>query len=196
MADEIIFNENDKLMVCITERLGERQYKMTRITEMEKSARRSLTLTYGGISTMLVAACIACLFVFNPFNSSSVLDDCNISQPSLSEYRGGAHEGEIEELMKLHDYFNAMEIAHKQLVESDKEIASMNKNMLAEDEELQYEMEQIRVANVEIRWMYIYLLVKNGKYEDAITELEIYLRDKAYVNNSDEAERLLNELKK
>lgn len=197
MADKNIYNiENDRLMDCIIERLGERQYKMMKMAEMERSSRR--IFEYFGVGGLLVAACVACIVVFVPFRKVVIHEPSNIVQPSLSAYRSGTqfNAEEIEALLEREEYEEAMIRMRSVLDESDKRVASVNNIAPADDEELMYEKERALVENSEIRWMYIYLLLKNDKQEQAIKELEIYIKNKKYALYIDEAKTMLRNLRK
>ena len=57
-------------------------------------------------------------------------------------------------------------------------------------------MEEEQLANSELRWTYIYLLVCTGDRREAIKQLKIYLKQKEFCEHEVEAKRLLKELKK
>lgn len=186
---------NDELTERITARLAERQRKLERMQEMERPARR--VKFYGGAVALAVAACIAALVVFAPWKSVSPVDELGIS-PDLTEFRSAAPDmAEIQTLLDRPDYVSALEKTEAALRHSDMEVREMSDvaNYWG-DEETDYEEEMERVMNSELRWTYIYLLVKNDRNKDAIKELKIYIKNKEYCEHLEEAKQLLAKLKK
>lgn len=97
--------------------------------------------------------------------------------------------------MKRHDYTLALAVVKKTLHLSD--VALEEFDGLGEefdDEELAYEGRLERNTNSELRWTYIYLLVKLNDIKEAKVQLHKYLKAKEYCHHCAEAKALLNEL--
>lgn len=185
----------DELTERITARLAERQRKLERMQEMQRPARRINFI--GGAIALVAAACIAALVVVAPWKNVSPVDELGIT-PDLTEYRSAAPEiAEIQRLMEKPDYTAALVKAEKALLRSDKELKVMDGvGFELDDEELEYEEQLDRAMNSELRWTYIYLLVKAERNKDAIKELNIYIKNKEYCEHPVEAKQLLAKLKK
>lgn len=187
---------NDELTRMIAKRLGERQRKLKRMQEMERPVHRFRL--YGGAIALVAAACVALLLVFAPWRTASVLDDLNIQTPSCEIYRSASPDlAEISRLMEEPDYDAALTATAKALQHSEMELKEFS-DVLYEfgDEEMEYEEEQERLMNNELRWTYIYLLVNAERYKEAVKELKIYLKRDKYCEHEEEAKALLRELKK
>lgn len=192
---------NDEISKLITERLGARQEKLDKMNawekEMQKKSGRSRVNMR--VVSLAVAACLVSVFVFFQMTrvTSTAVDDLGIDAPSLIEFRSASPDiTEISNLMQQPDYEKAMAVAEKALNHSDMEIKEMKDVVYGDDEEEEYEEAMERQMNAQLRWTYIYLLVKNGKKEAAIKQLKRYLKHKEYCDNEEEAEKLLQELKK
>lgn len=187
---------NDELTRMIAQRLGERQRKLKRMQEMERPARRFHL--YGGAIALAAAACVALLLVYAPWRTASVLDELSIQQPVMVSFRSASPDlAEISRLMEEPDYEAALAATRKALQHSELGLKEF-RDVLYEfgDEEMEYEEEQERLMNNELRWTYIYLLVNAGHYKEAVKELKIYLKRDKYCEHEEEARALLRELKK
>ena len=198
--NEEIFNPNaaDADTMLIVARLGERKKKLERMAEMEHSLTRHTTaMRCTGIVSALAAVVFLTLVVVPLWRMQmSPLDRAGISEPVFSEYRSAdADIAEITELMKRHDYTLALAVVKKTLHLSD--VALEEFDGLGEefdDEELAYEGRLERNTNSELRWTYIYLLVKLNDIKEAKVQLHKYLKAKEYCHHCAEAKALLNEL--
>lgn len=200
MNEEVfIRQEADELTNKIADRLGERQKKLERMAEWEKQAKKPVRLRPIYV-TIAVAACIGVLFFFSPFSrtNESVLDDLNIGTPSLTEYRAANKDmSEIANLMENEDYEKALEKTEIALNRSNESL-----KMLAEvaaewddDEAVKYDQELEWAVNSELRWTYIYLLIKQGHKKEAKKEIKHYLQYPEYCEHEAEARALLEKIK-
>lgn len=194
------FNPNaaDADTMLIVARLGERKRKLERMAEMEhRLARRTTTRLYTGIVSA-VAAVILLTLVLVPLwrMQISPLDKTGISQPTFSDYRSGnADIAEITKLMNRQEYKQALTVTKKALHTSDIALKDLyGKDVEFDDEELVYEEELERNTNSELRWAYIYLLVKLDDVKEARRQLHKYLKAKDYCQHQAEAKALLEEI--
>ena len=191
------FNHNaaDADTMLIVARLGERKRKLERMAEMEhRMARRTTTRLY----TSIISAVALLILVFVPLwrMQISPLDKTGISQPTFSDYRGGnADIAEITKLMNRQDYKQALTVTKKALHTSDIALKDLyGQDVELDDEELVYEEELERNNNSELRWTYIYLLVKLDDVKEARRQLHKYLKAKNYCQHQAEAKALLKEI--
>lgn len=191
------FNHNaaDADTMLIVARLGERKRKLERMAEMEhRMARRTTTRLY----TSIISAVALLILVFVPLwrMQISPLDQTGISQPTFSDYRGGnADIAEITKLMNRQDYKQALTVTKKALHTSDIALKDLyGQDVELDDEELVYEEELERNNNSELRWTYIYLLVKLDDVKEARRQLHKYLKAKDYCQHQAEAKALLKEI--
>lgn len=191
------FNHNaaDADTMLIVARLGERKRKLERMAEMEhRMARRTTTRLY----TSIISAVALLIFVFVPLwcMQISPLDQTGISQPTFSDYRSGnADIAEITKLMNQQDYKQALTVTKKALHTSDIALKDLyGQDVELDDEELVYEEELERNNNSELRWTYIYLLVKLDDVKEARRQLHKYLKAKNYCQHQAEAKALLKEI--
>lgn len=194
------FNHNaaDADTMLIVARLGERKRKLERMAEMEhRMARRTTTRLYTSIISA-VAAVVLLIPVLVPLwrMQISPLDQTGISQPTFSDYRGGnADIAEITKLMNRQDYKQALTVTKKALHTSDIALKDLyGQDVELDDEELVYEEELERNNNSELRWTYIYLLVKLDDVKEARRQLHKYLKAKDYCQHQAEAKALLKEI--
>lgn len=194
------FNPNvaDANTMLIVARLGDRKRKLERMAEMEhRLARRTTARLYTGVVSA-VAAVILLTFVLVPLwhIQMSPLDKTGISQPTFSDYRSGnADIAEITKLMDRQEYKQALVITKKALHISDIALKDLyGKDIEFDDEELVYEEELERNTNSELRWAYIYLLVKLDDVKEARRQLHKYLKAKDYCQHQAEAKALLEEI--
>lgn len=194
------FNPNaaDGDTMLIVARLGERKRKLERMAEMEhRLVRRTTVRLYTSIVSA-VAAVVLLTLVLVPLwrMQMSPLDKTGISQPTFSDYRSGnADIVEITKLMNRQDYKQALTVTKKALHTSDIALKDLyGKDVEFDDEELVYEEELERNTNSELRWAYIYLLVKLDDVKEARRQLHKYLKAKDYCQHQAEAKALLEEI--
>ena len=194
------FNPNaaDADTMLIVARLGERKRKLERMAEMEhRLARRTTVRLYTSIVSAVAAVALLTL-VLVPLWRMQIppLDKTGISQPTFSDYRSGnADIAEITKLMNRQDYKQALTVTKKALHTSDIALKDLyGKDVEFDDEELVYEEELERNTNSELRWAYIYLLVKLDDVKEARRQLHKYLKAKDYCQHQAEAKALLEEI--
>lgn len=103
---------------------------------------------------------------------------------------------EIKDLMDKPDYQNALEKTAKALKHSDMEIKELDDvSYVWADEGMRYEEETELQMNSELRWTYVYLLLKCGNNKEAKKQLKLYLKHEEYAAHVDEAKVLLASLK-
>ena len=194
------FNPNvaDGDTMLIVARLGERKRKLERMAEMEhRLARRTTVRLYTSIVSAVAAVALLTL-VLVPLWRMQIppLDKTGISQPTFSDYRSGnADIAEITKLMNRQDYKQALTVTKKALHTSDIALKDLyGKDVEFDDEELVYEEELERNTNSELRWAYIYLLVKLDDVKEARRQLHKYLKAKDYCQHQAEAKALLEEI--
>ena len=194
------FNPNvaDGDTMLIVARLGERKRKLERMAEMEQRlARRTTARLYTSIVSAMAAVVLLTLVLVPLWRMQiSPLDKTGISQPKFSDYRSGnADIAEITKLMNLQDYKQALTVTKKALHTSDIALKDLyGKDVEFDDEELVYEEELERNTNSELRWAYIYLLVKLDDVKEARRQLHKYLKAKDYCQHQAEAKALLEEI--
>lgn len=194
------FNPNaaDGDTMLIVARLGERKRKLERMAEMEhRLARRTTARLYTSIVSAMAAVVLLTLVLVPLWRMQiSPLDKTGISQPTFSDYRSGnADIAEITKLMNRQDYKQALTVTKKALHTSDIALKDLyGKDVEFDDEELVYEEELERNTNSELRWAYIYLLVKLDDVKEARRQLHKYLKTKDYCQHQAEAKALLEEI--
>lgn len=194
------FNPNvaDADTMLIVARLGERKRKLERMAEMEQRlARRTTARLYTSIVSAMAAVVLLTLVLVPLWRMQiSPLDKTGISQPTFSDYRSGnADIAEITKLMNRQDYKQALTVTKKALHTSDIALKDLyGKDVEFGDEELVYEEELERNTNSELRWAYIYLLVKLDDVKEARRQLHKYLKAKDYCQHQAEAKALLEEI--
>lgn len=194
------FNPNaaDGDTMLIVARLGERKRKLERMAEMEQRlARRTTARLYTSIVSAVAAVVLLTLVLVPLWRMQiSPLDKTGISQPTISDYRSGnADIAEITKLMNRQDYKQALTVTKKALHTSDIALKDLyGKDVEFDDEELVYEEELERNTNSELRWAYIYLLVKLDDVKEARRQLHKYLKAKDYCQHQAEAKALLEEI--
>lgn len=194
------FNPNaaDADTMLIVARLGERRRKLERMAEMEhRLTRRTTARLYTGIVSAMAAVILLTLVLVPLWRMQiSPLDKTGISQPKFSDYRSGnADIAEITKLMNRQDYKQALTVTKKALHTSDIALKDLyGKDVEFDDEELVYEEELERNTNSELRWAYIYLLVKLDDVKEARRQLHKYLKAKDYCQHQAEAKALLEEI--
>lgn len=194
------FNPNvaDGDTMLIVARLGERKRKLERMAEMEqRMARRTTARLYTSIVSAMAAVILLTLVLVPLWRMQiSPLDKTGISQPTFCDYRSGnADIAEITKLMNWQDYKQALTVTKKALHTSDIALKDLyGKDVEFDDEELVYEEELERNTNSELRWAYIYLLVKLDDVKEARRQLHKYLKAKDYCQHQAEAKALLEEI--
>lgn len=195
MSDEQFNRTNaDALTQKIAERLGERQRKLEMMACWECNDRKR-RLTSGAWISTAVAACLLFGIFISPLlrQQASPLDELGIATPTLSTFRAATPaQQKIVTLLNGSDYDALIELLPNELKNSDEMLKTLS---IADDEEAEYEAEVEMHYNCELRWIYIYALVKTNKTDDAIGELEVYLQQKDLREHSEDAERLLTKLK-
>lgn len=194
------FNPNvaDADTMLIVARLGERKRKLERMAEMEQRlARRTTARLYTSIVSAMAAVVLLTLVLVPLWRMQiSPLDKTGISQPTFSDYRSGnADIAEITKLMNRQDYKQALTVTKKALHTSDIALKDLyGQDVELDDEELVYEKELEGNNNSELRWAYIYLLVKLDDVKEARRQLHKYLKAKDYCQHQAEAKALLKEI--
>ena len=194
------FNPNvaDGDTMLIVARLGERKRKLERMAEMEqRMVRRTTARLYTSIVSAMAAVILLTLVLVPLWRMQiSPLDKTGISRPTFSDYRSGnADIAEITKLMNRQDYKQALTVTKKTLHTSDIALKDLyGKDVEFDDEELVYEEELERNTNSELRWAYIYLLVKLDDVKEARRQLHKYLKAKDYCQHQAEAKALLEEI--
>lgn len=189
----------DELALRIADRLGERQRKLDCMAAWEQPARK-VRLHPMVLSVMSIAACVAIAFVlFTPSRSTkSPIDELGIGVPTFEEYRAASQMSEISQLLVEQKYAEALPTVETELAHSDEDLQGlMQKAHGNVDEELAYEIETEQMLNGELRWAYIYILVRESRNEEACSQLLQYLALSPDVAmHREKAEALMNKLKR
>ena len=190
----------DELTLRIADRLGERQRKLESMAKWEQPARK-VSFRPAILSVMSIAACVAIAFIlFTPSRSTvNPIDDLGLETPMFEEYRAAMPRMiEISQLLTEQRYADALPIVEEELATSDMDLQElMEKAACDADEELAYETETEQALNGELRWAYIYILVRENKFEEACKQLQQYLEmSPDIVSHREEAENLLKKIKK
>ena len=198
-------NGADKLEQQIVARIGERQRKLERMAELEQAFSKDAvrpTLWVKRLSVVAaVAAMVTVAFVLwsSPQDEVSPLDALGIKTPYIdNEYRAAIPTiGEINQLMAEQNYAEALTKVETALAQSDSEIEEMTEGLTyMDDDELAYYLELEQNMNSELRWAYIYLLMREGQEAKARVQLKRYLKMPKYTcKHRDEAKALLNRMK-
>lgn len=187
--------ELDALTDLIRQRLGEREYILNRMQEMESPRQSNHHILIRTTIGLAMAACVAAVLILQPFASVSPLDELSINQPSLAELRGASEDiAEIEHLMDIPDYEAALAKTEKALNNMQMQIDEFEDIYETADEETEYETILENTQLSQLRWTYIYILVKQGQNKKAIKELKKYLKASEYAEHTDEAKKLLEKL--
>lgn len=198
MSEEV-FNKNEADGLCqrIIDRLGRRQEKIDRMAEMERAERRSHLRPMTVI--LAIAACLVVAFLISPLWRTTVspLDELGIAAPSMDNYRASIPElTEITQLIEAKNYDMALEKTAKALSSSDVKLEELDfASAVSDDDGLLYEAETERVYNSELRWTYIYLLVRTNDKKEARHQLKLYLKHPKDCEHLDEARELQKALK-
>lgn len=192
--------ETEKVDELIAARLTERQRKIERmkVWEAVPTSRRKWVMT---ISTMSVAACMAmAFFALHPADSISTSGNATelMARPEITAYRAACPElATVESRMDAGDYEAAMMECEKVLHNSNAVLKEVEGTTMQgiDDEELEYELAAKSTENHDIRWIYIYLLLHNGRNEEAIKQIDICMKDEQCCDHIDEAAALKRKLK-
>ena len=185
---------DDELTQRIARRLGERQQKLQCMQEWERPARKlSLPRT---LAVLSAAACVTLILMIAPWKGYSPVDELGI-RPDLTEFRSGMPQlTEIQRLLETSEYEEALMRTEQALFLFDAEIEQMGANVNLQDEMAEYEYHMMRTINSELRWTYIYLLVKTKQNVEALQQLERYISDVEYAHHGDEAIALQEKIEK
>ena len=190
---------DDVLSAIIIDRLGERQKKIDRMEEWKRKKSFRPRILRTAYMVAAVAACIFAVWVFYPVQNKNMemLENLGIVY-SQTEFRAASQDfAEISNMIESKKYDDALVKTRDLLSQSDLVIDEFDGvGFEWNDEELMYAMEEEQLANCELRWTYIYLLVCTGERREAIKQLKIYLKQKEFCEHEVEAKRLLKELKK
>ena len=63
-----------------------------------------------------------------------------------------------------------------------------------DDDAVRYDQEMERAVNSELRWIYIYLLIKQGHKKDAKKQIKVYLKYPDFCEHEVEAKALLEKI--
>lgn len=190
--------ESDEVTLIIAERLGERQRKFDKMAEWEVEISKSHTRRKLVVSAA-IAACLLIGLVVTPmlWVQESPLDRLGIESPAMTEFRAASPEMEqITNLISQSKYYLALSATKEALQKSDlslDEFEGLGDYM--GDEELIYEEELQKTINSELRWTYIYLLVKTECIKEARKQIKVYLKNKSYCSHENEARALYEALK-
>ncbi len=197
MTEEVFIRKDaDALDLLIADRLGERQRKLDRMATWERPAR-SVQLR-PVMAALAIAACLAVAFVvIAPWKTTiSPWDELGLESPSSETLRAATPDmAEITQLIEAQNYDEAIVKTEQALAQSDRELRILSDALLGgEDDELLYEEEMEQLNNDQLRWTYIYLLVRAERHDDASAELKRYLKNKR-AEHREEAKALLRKLK-
>ena len=198
MNEEVfIRTEADELDLLIADRLGERQRKLDRMAVWERPARNVQLRPV--MVALAIAACLVVAFVvIAPWKTTiSPWDELGLEPPSREALRAATPDmAEITQLIEAQNYDAAIVKTEQALAQSDRELRVLSDALLGgEDDELLYEEEMEQLHNSELRWTYIYLLLRMERNEDARAELKQYLKYKDAPHRA-EAKELLKLIKK
>lgn len=189
---------DDVLSAIIIDRLGERQKKIDRMEEWERKKSFGPRILRTAYMVAAVAACIFAVWVLYPVQNKNmeILENLGIVY-SQTEFRAASQDlAEISNMIESKKYDDALVKTRDLLSRSDLVIDEFDGvGFEWNDEELMYAMEEEQLANSELRWTYIYLLVCTGDRREAIKQLTIYLKQKEFCEHEVEAKKLLKELK-
>ena len=192
-------HEADALTQQIAGRLALRQQKLDLMEQWQQGSRHTARMRRIYIATA-VAASIAALTIVVPMwrqSTASPLDELGIERPQLTEYRSAERvTAEIDRLIVAEDYEQALRKTLKALQQSDVAISELiyAPELWDDEEEAKYEEAAEWTHNSDLRWTYIYLLVKTGDNKTAKKQLKKYLKHPEYCQHEQEAKELLKRL--
>lgn len=187
--------ENEELNKLIMERLGERQYKVQRMQEMERRRKsRALMLKR---TVYAAAACLVVALMILPLHrTENPLDTLGIDVTSSEIYRSSTPQSRaIAKLIDEGKYAEAQREVEGAIQESDDNISRI-RSYCNYDEEAEYMERLEQMDNAELRWLRACILVRTEQYKAAQKELNRYLRKKEFCDHEKEARELLEEIKK
>ena len=187
----------DELTGRIADRLGERQEKLEQMAAWEQAARGKPRVRPLYYLTAIAASVVAVVLLW-PKNGLSPIEELGIDVPAMTEYRAASAEiARIEKLIDEKNYEEALKYTEKSLKNSDTAIYEFEEvpDFWDSEEEYAYEQEAELQKNSELRWTYIYLLVKLSRNKEARKELKTYLKDQEHCKHKEEARQLLEALK-
>ena len=190
MQQEIL---NDELtMLRIVQRLGERKQKLDCMQGWESSVKKPFLLRTLTVMSPMAACVILMLTLWKQY---SPVDELGI-RPDFTEFRSGNPQmTEIQRLLDASEYEEALVQAEQMLLLSDAEVERMDAaDRTHQDEVAEYEYHMMHTMNSELRWIYIYLLVKTEQNEMALQQLERYIGDVEYAHHIEAAVALREEL--
>lgn len=201
MEEEVFDRKSaDELTLRIADRLGRRQEKLDRMAEWERPARK-IAWRPVVLSALAMAACLVVAFVvIAPWRTTeeSPLDELGIAVPDFEDYRSAVPElSEISKLIANQQYADALPKVEAALEHSDRELRGLDMALLDNDDEvLAYAEEAEQILNGELRWAYIYLLVREERKEEACEQLKLYLKlPRGVVQHREEAKALRKKLR-
>lgn len=183
----------DQLDRLIIRQLGERQYILDRMQELDRANNATLGKRH---LFFAIAACVLIAFLLFPniMKTSSPLDTAGINPPELESYRNADEDvTEIILLMEGEEYDAVLSKLKTIINEYDAQEKSIRTDEL--DDEQLYEYQYGCLKNAELRWTYIYLLVHEKQYDEAKLQIQKYLKQKNFADHVEEAKRLLKEIK-
>ncbi len=181
----------------IVARLGERQRKLSRIKELEKSKKNHTAkvirvMSYAGLS---VAACVAIVFAVMPgLSGYNRLDGLDLATPSFAEYRGGS-SSPIEEAIQSCDFATALELTDESIAQSELSIKEYRSSGSENVEESKYMIAIEKEYLETLIWTRIYVLVQMKDEMNLIPACEAYLEDIDFQLYRGEVEKILKKIK-
>ncbi len=203
MSEEVFDrNHADELTLRIAERLGKRQQKLACMDEWDAGTHQRMKWQPKlVIPVFAVAACLAAaVVILSPVSnhSGNLLEETGVSVPEFEAFRSAVQEQEeVAQLMSEQKYTEAMQKAEAALALSDSELQKMEHALqMNDDEVLADEKKTEQVVNGELRWAYIYLLLREGRQEEAYEQIKLYIKlPPDCISHLDEAQVLMKKLK-
>lgn len=184
----------------ITKQIGDYKEKRDRISMMEQKIRLSKPNSVSSFNKKYfvtsIAACIAIAIFVMPFihNRSNILDELNIEQPSLSDFRAASPTAaDIDDVMSRKEYADALPKIEAALASSADELAKLEDLFILDEEALLYEKEVAIAHHYQLEWTHIYVLIQLERNSEAIDALQSFVEYKG--EHKKEAKLLLDRLK-
>lgn|GEM_PF-859326 len=195
---------SDAMDAMIVQGLGRRQDKVNRMAEMERAMNRRSIRMWQAVVPLAAAACVAAIFVWfqTPADNVTPWDELGLSRPALTAYRTATvGSDDIDKLVETGDYGQALAKTAEALKASDKRVEAAAEAVAAcaEDQSLVYALQSERSFASELRWTYIYLLVKTGDHQAAMAEIRRYIHEARHaecMEHAEDAGKLLEKLEK
>ena len=196
MTEEVFIRKYaDALDLLIADRLGERQRKLDRMAAWERPARNIQLRPM--MAALAIAACLAvALVVVAPWKTTtSPWNELGLDAPNVETLRSATPEmAEISQLIRDENYDAALAATEVALAQSDRELRILNDALVSGDDDiLLYEADAEQLNNDQLRWTYIYLLVRAERNDDARIQLKRYLKHKG-AEHREEAKALLKKI--